>query len=223
MRATLAAALVALAAPAAAQDYIVTQGRLTDEEFYRLVACGAAPGGECRMPYVRWPRGRASALSVGIDRAPAGYPRALAENVSDALDRAIDEINGIGSALQLSRAPGKAADVVIRLIEVGDGEAVSGSGVPELEGEPMGAAYVYVWWNGRMEITEARILMADDLPHYEVYPVLLEELTQAMGFLNDIRNPLYDSESVFSEDSNAVMTLGQQDRAALLRHYPALR
>ena len=87
----------------------------------------------------------------------------------------------------------------------------------------MGAAFVYVWWNNRREITEAVILMADDLPASEVYPVMLEELSQSLGFLNDIRNRLYETESVYSEDSNSVNSLGPQDRAALLRHYPPIR
>lgn len=49
---------------------------------------------------------------------------------------------------------------------------------------------------------------------------MLEEITQALGFMTDIRNPAYDGVSVFSEDSNAAKTLGPQDIMALRRHYP---
>ena len=48
---------------------------------------------------------------------------------------------------------------------------------------------------------------------------MLEELTQSLGFLTDIRNPLYESHSVFSEDSNSVTRLGPQDVTVLRWHY----
>lgn len=217
-------AWLVLVLPAAAQDYVVTHGRLTDEDFYRLVACGAAPGGDCTMPFVRWPRGQARNLRVHLEPPPPAYPEVMAQQMSKALDRAVREINDVGAALNLRRV-GKEEefDIVVRMLNVGEGEAVSNSGVSDLDGEIMGAAFVYVWWNGQREITDAVILMADDLPADEVYPVLLEELSQSLGFLNDIRNQIYERESVFSEDSNAVTSLGPQDSAAMLRHYPPLR
>jgi hypothetical protein len=51
-------------------------------------------------------------------------------------------------------------------------------------------------------------------------PVVLEELTQAMGLLTDIEGQAYADSSVFSETSNAVRRLSRQDRAALRLHYP---
>ena len=207
-----------------APDYVETTGRLTDEAFYRLVACGAPPRGACIMPFVRWPRETARDLVVQLDGPPTGYPEALAGAMADALDRAIAEINDAGADLRLRRTRGKEeGDILISLLNISAGEEVRGSGVRDLEGAVMGAAFVYVWWDASNRITDARILMADDLPMEEVYPVLLEELAQSLGFLNDIRNPLYETVSVFSEDSNSVETLGRQDRAILRRHYPRAR
>ena len=77
-----------------------------------------------------------------------------------------------------------------------------------------------VWSDDDGYITEAVIVLAADLPEDETLPVLLEELTQGMGLLTDIRNPVYNATSVFSEDSNTVRKLGPQDRAALRLHYP---
>jgi hypothetical protein len=211
----------ALAVPAMAQDYVVTNGRLTDEDFYRLVACGASPGGPCQWPLVRWPRMQATRLRVQLADPPPGYPRQLYEQLSSALDTAVDEINGAGADIRLVRdTKDRGAEVVVMMVGASDGDVIVDSGVPELDGEIMGAAYVYVWWDGRRQLTEGRILMADDLPEDEVLPVLLEELTQSLGFLTDIRNPIYLRESVFSEDSNSVTRLGPQDIAALRRHYP---
>jgi hypothetical protein len=48
---------------------------------------------------------------------------------------------------------------------------------------------------------------------------MLEELTQAMGLMSDIKNPYYEGKSVFSEDSNDSKELGYQDVVALRRHY----
>lgn len=216
------ALLLVVAAGARAQDYVVTSGKLTDDEFYRLVACGAPPGGTCALPFVRWMPGRR--VSVGLDRLPPGYPAPLAKAASEAIDFAIREINGAGAGISLARAAGGpgSGDILVRMVAISDGDMVGDIGIPALEGQPMGAAYVYVWWNLRNEITSAQILLADDLPIPEVYPVLLEEMTQALGFLTDIRNPAYDFDSVFAEDSNAVAHLGPQDRTALLRHYPVL-
>ena len=225
----LALAALLAAGPAPAEklrageepDYVETTGRLSDETFYRLIACGAPPGGDCTMPFVRWPQARARNLRIQLDVVPVGYPDALAGEMSDALDRAIAEINDAGADLHLRRTRGKEeGDVLISMLNTSAGEEVRGSGVRDLEGAVMGAAFVYVWWDGSNRITDARILMADDMPLSEVYPVLLEELSQSLGFLNDIRNPIYNAVSVFSEDSNAVMTLGRQDRAIMRRHYP---
>jgi hypothetical protein len=58
-----------------------------------------------------------------------------------------------------------------------------------------------------------------DIRAYE--SVMLEELTQAMGLMTDIRNPYYDAISVFSQDANIAKRLGEQDIMALRRHYEA--
>jgi Protein of unknown function (DUF2927) len=49
--------------------------------------------------------------------------------------------------------------------------------------------------------------------------IVLEELAQALGPINDIRNPHYEGVSIFSEDSNAQTVLGSQDRMVLKRLY----
>ena len=68
-RAAVLAGLLAL--PASAQDYVATSGPLDDDAFYRLVACGAAPGGACAKPFLRWPVSRP--VTVGFDRIDRAY------------------------------------------------------------------------------------------------------------------------------------------------------
>ena len=89
-----------------------------------------------------------------------------------------------------------------------------------MDGEILGAALVTVWWDAYNRITDAVIVMAADLPPREVVPVLLEEMTQGLGLLTDVRNPYYNGRSVFSEDSNSARVLSPQDRLVLQMHYP---
>jgi hypothetical protein len=56
------------------------------------------------------------------------------------------------------------------------------------------------------------------ISHYE--SAMIEEITQALGLLTDIRTPVYEGVSVFSQDSNAAKDFGPQDIYTLLRHYP---
>jgi hypothetical protein len=41
-----------------------------------------------------------------------------------------------------------------------------------------------------------------------------------MGLWTDIGGPYYESRSIFSESSNSLVRLGEQDLMALRRHYP---
>lgn len=217
----LALSLALLAAPAGAVEFIVTSGKLSDDDFYRLVACGAVPGGPCADPIVRWSHGATRDLTVAVLPIPADYPKALARQMSQSLDLAIAEINGSGANLRLRRVPpGMNGQIQLFLTPAGDGEPIRGTGIGGIDGEIIGAGLTTIWWNDRQEITRGVIVMASDLPWPEVHPVMLEELTQVLGLLTDIRNPFYDTRSVFSEDSNSVTRLGPQDIMVLRRHYP---
>lgn len=222
IRAAAAALLLcgpAGAGAAAAQDFIVTSGMLADADFYHLVACRAVPGRPCAEPLVRWPESAARDVTVALQPIPSTYPKPLAKLMVAALDRAIAALNDAGARLHLRRTEGS-AHIRLFLTPARDGERIVGTGVSGIDGEVIGAGLTTIWWNGSNALTRGVIVMAGDLPDSEVYPVMLEELTQAMGLLTDIRNPYYNDISVFSEDSNRVTALGPQDVMALRRHYP---
>ena len=70
-------ALLLLAAPAQAQegewaDFVSAWGKVSDQDFYRIVTCGAPPGLPCREPEVRWPPNRAQDLRVRLEAIRAG-------------------------------------------------------------------------------------------------------------------------------------------------------
>lgn len=207
------------AAPLAAQEYIVTDGPLSDRDFYRVVACAATPGGECNDPFVHWNK---SAVTVTFAPIPVSYPEELARELTRSLDTTIHQINSSAPGLNLRRVQKSAqADVRIFLQPIRSGDAIRGTGYPEMDGIPIGAAQVQVFWDGNRNLTEAAIVFAADIPVDQAGPIMVEELSQAMGLMTDIRNPYYETRSVFSEDSNTVAKLGVQDRAALRLHYPA--
>lgn len=223
LRRLLPAALLAAwgAAALAEDDFLVTNGKLSSEDFYRLVACRALPGGPCTADPVRWAPHKARDLAVAFAPIPANYPEAMASRMIAAVRHAMEEINRAGAALHLRWAKkGERPDIALHLAAVREGDVIEGTGVRGVDGQVIGAALVTVWWNEGQDLTEAVIVLAQDLPPADVVPVVLEELTQAMGLMTDIRNPAYEGLSVFSEDSNRVTRLGPQDREALRRHYP---
>jgi hypothetical protein len=213
--------LLPLAVQAEEIDFIATSGKLSTADFYGLVSCGAAPGQPCTGDQIRWPPHLARDLRVGVVPPPRLPGVIRTDILTAALDRAIAEINSAGAALHLSRAAkGDQPPIRIFVSATGQGQTITGTGERGIDGEPLGAALVTVWSDDDGLISDAVIVLAADLPAEETLPVLLEELTQSLGLLTDIRNPEYERISVFSEDSNTVRKLGPQDRAALRLHYP---
>lgn len=207
-----------LALPVAAQDGVASSGRLSDDQFYRLITCGAAPGGKCDIPFVRWNKQR---VSVALRPADKGYPPELARAVDRELDRAIAEINrAAGEALRLVRDDRRSgADILVTRSRLREGQPTRG--IPRMpDGEPVGVGFMWLWWDDDANITEASILISSDITMDDLRSVVLEELFQCLGFLYDIENPFYEGRSIVSQDSNETIRIEGQDRMALRRHYP---
>lgn len=204
-----------------AQEFIETRGKLTDEAFYRLIACAAPPGGACQKPLARWPEHRVSDLTLSIVTVDEHFPLYRLRLVEAGLDSAIQQINAAGSAVRLRRTEnGTPADINIFMTETPAGDRVRGTGLPGLDGEVVQAALVMLWWRGQGEVTRAAIAVSRDIRRRSIPSVMLEELVQALGLTTDIRNPYYTKRSIFSEDGNSVARLAAQDLAVLRRHYP---
>ncbi|MEL6959755.1 MAG: DUF2927 domain-containing protein [Pseudomonadota bacterium] len=200
-----------------AQEYVVTDGPLSDADFYRLVSCAAPPGDTCQSEKIHWDK---PTVRVTFAPIPPAYPVDLAKEMDRALDYAIAQINSAAPGLTVERVSKSAtAEIEIYLQPIRAGDAISRTGRADLDGTPIGAAQVQVWWDWNRDLTEAVIVFAADIPLDQAGPIMLEELTQSMGLMTDIRNPYYTHVSVFSEDSNSVAKLGPQDREALRLHY----
>jgi hypothetical protein len=221
--ALLLCAALAWPAPAMAEDFVATSGQLSDDAFYRLVACAAPPDAPCAKPLLRWPVTRPLRVQLAqIDRAFLGGKQNRARA---ALERALQFLNASGMGLQLTEVPKGAEDADIRIYFLDtDGSApLANTGIEGADGLTVTGARVIVWSDRDSgTIRRATILFGTQLSirHYE--SAMLEELTQSLGLLTDIRNPAYEETSVFSQDSNAAKRLGPQDIMALRRHYPPI-
>ena len=218
-RACAALLFLAYTHPAAAQDFVSTQGTLTDNDFYRLVACGAAPGGPCAKPVLRWQLDRPLRVSLArVDRALLGGKKKRAEA---SIVRAVQYLNAAEFGLRLEVVPRSTpADIRVYLIDTDGTGPVKDSGIDWLDGATIGGARVLVWANRDTdEIARAAVVFGTRMPIRQYESAMIEEITQALGLLTDIRNPVYEGVSVFSQDSNAAKTLGPQDIMALRRHY----
>lgn len=209
--------LALLAMPSLASDGVATEGRLSDKDFYRLATCGATPGGDCQGPVVRW---NSTQLTIAVSPPHRRYPPALAKKVSAALDRAIAQINGAGSAIRITRDDSLTdPDIIVSLPALSEGDKTRG--IPRIpNGHVIGVGFMWLWWNERGNITEASMLIADDITERDLQSVVLEELFQCLGFLYDIENRYYEGRSILSQDSNETTTITGQDRMILRTLYP---
>lgn len=213
----LAALLGCAALPVIASDGVQSSGKLSDKDFFRLATCGAAPGADCQGPQVRWGKRK---LTIGVAPAQRGYPPKLATKVSQALDAAIAELNAAGADLRLVRNDKLSSpDIIVSLPTLSEGDATRN--IPRMpDGEKIGVGFMWLWWDDRHQITEASLLIAEDITDEDLPSVVLEELFQCLGFLYDIENPYYADRSILSQDSNTITTLAGQDRKLLKQLYP---
>ena len=214
------ALLVAVAGPVAAQEWIDLPARLSDEAFYRAVACAAPPGGECAKPFMRWPEARRGDLTVTLASvADTVRPYRLRLHRAG-LDAAIAHINAADAGLRLRRIAQGPADITVHVVATPPGGIIAGTGQPDLDGYLLPLARVALRVRGGT-IRRGAIAVSAHARRREIPSVLLEELTQAMGLMTDIRGPAY-RRSLFSEDGNSVTRLTGQDAMALRRHYAAM-
>ena len=215
----LAFAAAVLPLPLAAQDYVEVPGQLTDEDFYRLVACAAPPGEDCQKPVLRWEANRPIRVSLRrIDDAYLGRPKLRA---GAALERALQALNAADAGFRLARVgPDDTAEIEVFFLDLRQGDFIDGTGIAGVDGVTLGGATTRVLFNhdtGHIERAAVVFSTTLETPAYE--SAMLEELTQAMGLLTDIKSPAYNATSVLAEDSNEATTLGLQDIMALKRHY----
>ena len=204
-------------APAMAQEFVTSTGPLSDDDFYKAVGCGADPGEPWRKPFVKWVVDRP--LLVGITRMDRGFLGGRAKRAEAALIRALQFLNKVDMGLRLElAAPGQTPDIPILFLDRPMGHKITD--MDGVEGTVMGAATTRIRFNTKGEITRAMIAFSNTLSMRAYESAMLEEITQSLGLITDIRNPHYDPLPIFSQHINAPKRLGAQDKMALIRHYP---
>ncbi len=216
----LATALCLLASPLLAEvsdtDGVAVQTLLLDADLYRLATCGAPPGGACQAKALRWGKPR---LTLRIDPGQDPLPPGFVPKLDRALDRAIHEVNRAGAGILLARTDAAAADITIRPTSLADGTILTAA--PGFSGRGiMGVGYMTVWYDPTNTIGEAVILISTSITDADLPSVMLEEVTQSLGFLYDIEGPAYEGISILSQTSNATVTITGQDATLLRLHYP---
>ncbi len=217
----LAAFFCLCASLAAAQEYITAKGPLSDDDFFRLVTCAAPAGGECQKTAAHWSSRKARDLSFAVVFVAVGFPTRLQARIDEGLARAVDELNSADADLQIRRAkPSERPDISVRLLNIPEGATIRGTGVPEVDGVTIGVATSTIIWNSNRKLVACHITSSNSAYMDQIISGILEELTQCMGFNTDIGGRFYETRSIFSESSNALLRLGEQDLMALRRLYP---
>ncbi|MEM8823640.1 MAG: DUF2927 domain-containing protein [Pseudomonadota bacterium] len=199
-----------------AQEFVKVSGRLNDEAFYRLVACAAPPGGACQKPMLRWDETTRQSIGIMLASVPPDLPPYKRRLFDAGIDNAVAQINGLDAGVQLVRVVAQ-AEITIVVVDTRPGEVVTGTGIPALDDAvlPLGRVAVSI---EDEHIRQGFIAISGWIDHRAIRSVVLEEMTQALGLLTDIRSPAYRL-SIFSEDGNAVTRLTGQDAMAIRRHY----
>lgn len=180
------------------------------------MACAAPSGEPCAKPFYRWEKQEITLGIVTRDRAFLGGKLKRAEA---AVVRAVQRLNGVGMGLRLVRTA-QAPDIAIHLLDVPRGAPIRAQAAPLLRGRTMANAITALDVKGS-SILRADIGFSNTMTIRQYESVMLEEITQALGLITDIQNPYYQTRSILSQNAdNSLKTLGEQDRIALIRHYP---
>ncbi len=217
----IATALAVMASLATAQEYITVKGQLSDDDFFRLVTCAAPPGGPCQKTAAQWSSRKARDLTYAIVFVAEGFPVRLHKKIVEGLVRGAKELNAAGTGVRIRRATAsETPDIFVRLLDIPEGATIRGTGVPEVDGVPIGAATNTIIWNNNRKLVACHITSSNNALPDQVVSGMVEELTQCLGFNTDIGGRYHEERSIFSESSNALVRLGEQDLMALRRLYP---
>lgn len=209
-------------APVVAQDYVITKGKLSDRDFYRLIACAAPPGGQCQKPALKWPASKANRLTIGLIRIDEGFPQRNVGGVQAALANTIQQINSVGAGVRLLQISSGKPDISIVLSPTL--ENLSGrksSKFSDLIDSFAATAMARVFTKpNSATIQRAEVVITGKVPRSDLKSVVLEEVVQSLGLMTDIHNKYYNRRSIFSEVGSRVTRLKGQDAKAVLFHYP---
>ena len=206
---------------ASADDHRGAESKLSDQDFYRAVACGADPGGPCTTPIVKWPKDQRHTLQIFIHEPPASFVKDKAKAVIAAVRLAATEVNISGADIQLEVVNTPTAPLHVYMLDAGWGDRITDSGDPILDGAKMRATASAIQVEaGTDTIERASIAVSDTVAFDIIRAAVLKAILKALGFQVAIDDPHYTGNSVFAALGHDVYAIRRQDMLALRMHYP---
>lgn len=221
-----AAISLTIAGAAFARDHTFSNGKLTNDQFYKAVTCKAKVDGPCQEKPARWPSFLSNQLTVGLAQVQRGTSRQQEAVVRKALQDSVDMINASGANVKLRYVSGRKAHrtwIKVHIIKPhGPKNVIKGVSLKGMNGLKAQNARTKIYANKDHRIARAGITISNTLTDpVQLRAIVLEELVQSLGLMWDIENPYYNTRSIFSQSGpdNLIQIKGQ-DKAVLQRHYP---
>jgi hypothetical protein len=217
--AVLAFGLALVPVAGVAQGSVEARGILSDDDFYRLVACAASPGEACPAPMLRWEVNRP--IRVALRRIDAAFIGRRAKVADAALALGLRQLNALKAGFRLARVPaGEIAEIEVFFLDIPPGTPISGTGIDGVDGMPLDGASAFVMADLESgHIEDAAIVVSSALETEAFGPAMLTQLFRAMGLTTRIAGSAYSGVSVLGEQDKTAKALGLQDIMALRRHY----
>ncbi|SMX25873.1 hypothetical protein [Boseongicola aestuarii] len=207
---------------AEAVEFVKSKGKLSDRDFYRLVACAAVPGGKCQKPFMKWDARDRSRLTIGFTEIDPNFSERKKEHAWKALQNAVGQVNRVGADIELVWISGGRPDISVKLTagSIDDAGRNQRTVADYALFKGAGAVAEVRLARGSSVIASASITITARIKDKYLKSVMLEEVVQSLGLMTDIHNPYYHKRSIFSEVGSDIIQLRGQDAKALLSHYP---
>ena len=215
-----------LVGAAFAQDHTFSNGKLSDDQFYKAITCKATVDGPCQEKPARWPTFISNQLTVGLAQVQKGTSDEQEEVVRVALKHSVALINASGANLKLRYVSGIMSHrtwIKFHIVQPqGPKYLIAGVSLKGLNGLRAQNARTKLYANKDYKIAHAGVTISNTIKdRVQLCALVLEELVQSLGLMWDIENPYYNDISIFSQSGpDNLLKIEGQDKAALQRHYP---
>lgn len=205
------------------QEYTSSVGLLSDQDFYRAVACKAAPGRACVEKTLKWPKFLRSRLSVSLAGVQGSDPHFVG-SVRDSLEEAIAIINAANAGVRLRGVWGpqaKLANIQLYVVEPYSSQrTIQRLSYPPLVGLRANPSVSVVSKLGGTILSAGIAVERNPEIDTRLTQIILKELLESLGLHWSIQNPYYDKISIFAQAGiYPIFALGGQDVKALRLHH----
>ncbi|WP_189641215.1 DUF2927 domain-containing protein [Paramylibacter ulvae] len=209
-----------------AKDFTQSKGKLSNQAFYKSIACKATPGQSCQTPLRRWPKQMRNGISVGLVGVQSVNKNgAYVKATERAIKNAVQQVNATGAGVRLRLYSGSAAqnaNIQVHLVKPrGSNRIIKNTGYRLLDGQKVNNAISASAVVGKYILSSGIAVSVDRVKQSKLNSIVLEEVVQSLGLTWDIHNPYYDKRSIFAQvGTDSITKLSGQDAQVLRMHYP---